>query len=361
MKGNSMNNQKLLKMNMLINKSYECFSFTDFLKLAIFKLHELVIYDSGMFFCAISKDCSFFKPYIGGSIEDYYRKQSFTEREMYLAQAEEANAGKEAYVYKSIDLRKGIIQVANEPRGGFLKTQENFHIACIRIIYKDQFLGEIYLHRSKDKPDFDDEDMFVLRLLQPHISTVFNIIHTVAAVKFTEDSNQPGTKKGMCIFDRELSITGGNITGIEMLKISTVFGSSLLYHIKELCADILDDEPVKTKGYAMHRSSVLKTKDNDVRIDILVKSDEKTGRNLQFIIIMEHCNEDRISADYKFKFSSREAEIIDGLIQGKINTQLAKALNLSENTIKTHIKNIYKKTGTNNRTELTYVLMLNNK
>ena len=356
-----MNNQKLLKLNTLINKSYECFSFTEFLKLAIFKLHELVIYDSGMFFCAISKDCSFFKPYIGGCIEDYYKKQSFSERDMYLAQAEEGSAGKEACVYKAMDLRHGIIQVANEPRGSFLTTQENFHIVCMRIIYKDRFLGEIYLHRSKDKPDFDDEDLFVLRLLQPHISTVFNIIHTVTAVKYTEESSQPGTRKGMCMFDRELSLIGGNITGLEMLKITTVFGSSILYHIKELCADILDDESGKGNGCVTYRSTVLKAKDNDVKVDILIKTDEKTCRNLQFIVILEYCNEDRIAVDYKFKFSKREAEIIDGLIQGKINMQLAKALNLSENTIKTHIKNIYKKTGANNRTELTYVLMLNNK
>ena len=356
-----MNNQKLLKLNTMINKSYECFSFTEFLKLAIFKLHELVMYDSGMFFCAISKDCSFFKPYIGGSVEDYYNKRDFSERDLYLTQAEEANAGREAYVYKAMDLRRGVIQVANEPRSSFLISQEDFHIVCMRIIYKGQFLGETYLHRSKEKPDFDEEDLFVLQLLQPQISTVFNIIHTVTAVKYIEENSQPGSKKGMCMFDCELSLIGGNVTGLEMLKITTVFGSSILYHIKELCTDILDDEFEKNKGYAMHRTTVLKANNNDVKVDILVKKDEKSGRNPQFIIIMEYCNEDRIAADYKFKFSRREAEIIDGLIQGKINTQLAKGLNLSENTIKTHIKNIYKKTGTNNRTELTYVLMLNNK
>lgn len=54
-----MENRKLIKLNRLINNSYECFSFAEFLKLTIFKLHELVMYDSGMFFCGISRDCSF--------------------------------------------------------------------------------------------------------------------------------------------------------------------------------------------------------------------------------------------------------------------------------------------------------------
>jgi len=76
--------QKIMKLNTLIASAYECFSFEEFLKLSILKLHELVMYDSGMFFCAISKDSSFFKPYLGGKIETYYQKQRFPEREKYL-------------------------------------------------------------------------------------------------------------------------------------------------------------------------------------------------------------------------------------------------------------------------------------
>lgn len=354
-----MDNLKLLKLNSFINKAYECFSFSDFLKLTILKLHELVTYDSGMFFCAISKDSSFFKPYISGRIEDYYKKQNFTERELYLSQSENGNPGSEALVYKSADYSHGIIHIPDEPRSGFLASQEEFHIACIRILNKGQFLGEIYLHRSKDKPDFDDEDLFTLRLLQPHVSTVFGIIHTITAVKYLEVNNQSNAKKGMCMFDKELSITGGNVTGIEMLKATTVFGSSILYHIKELCVDILSNEADQNSSNAIFQSTLLKTHNGDIKIDIFMKNDRRISKNTQFVIIMEYCDESQNIADYKFKFTKREADIIDGLIQGKNNAQLAKFLNISENTIKTHIQSIYKKTGAGNRTELTYVLMLN--
>jgi len=96
-----------------------------------------------------------------------------------------------------------------------------------------------------------------------------------------------------------------------------------------------------------------------MKIHIFFNDDRKTNNKIQYVIIMQYCDEGQITADYKFKFTKREADIIDSLIQGKNNTQLAEALNISENTIKTHIKSIYKKTGANNRTELTYVLMLN--
>ena len=192
--------------------------------------------------------------------------------------------------------------------------------------------------------------MFILRLLQPHISTIFNSIHSQIAAKQIEGSNISGTKKGMCILDSEMSIVGGNIVGIEMLKTATIFGSSILYHVKELCLDSLSEG--KT-----YYSSIHKTQHGNMQIDIYIKNNNK--KEAQFVIVMEFLNEEQMTADYKFKFSKREAEIIDGLIQGKNNLQLAKTLNLSENTIKTHIKSIYKKTGVSNRTELAYLLMLN--
>ncbi len=347
-----MDNQKLIKLNTLVNKAYESASFVDFLKIAILSLHELVVYDSGMFFCAISRDSSFFKPYISGSIEEYYNKQSFTQRQAYIDQAELNEMGKEAYIFTSAQYSKGTVKIANEPRSDFLLNSKEFHIACLRIIFKGQFLGEIYLHRSADKQEFSEEDMFVLKLLQPHISTIFNNIHSQIAAKHIESSNISGTKKGMCMLDSELSIASGNIIGIEMLKTATAFGSSILFHVKELCIDAVSED----KSFC---TTIIKTQHGNVQIDIFIKRNKAMSTETQFVVVMEFLNEEQMTADYKFKFSKREAEIIDGLIQGKNNFQLAKTLNLSENTIKTHIKSIYKKTGVANRTELAYLLMLN--
>lgn len=352
-----MNQDKIIKLNTMINKSYECFSFSEFLKLAILQLHELVLYDSGMFFCSISKDCSFFKPYVGGNIDDYYKKEKFTEREAYRSGKELTSAGMEAAVYHALDYTRGIVQVSQEPRSEFLNTQDNFYIVCLRIINKGQFLGEIYLHRSKERPDFNDEDMFLLQLLQPHISTVFGIIHTITAINYIETDKQVLNRKGMCILDSELNLTGGNVAGLEMLKYSTNFGSSILYHVKELCEDMqmhgLAGSSVTLK------SETFKAQGEELLIDIYYRDGKRIRKNTQFIIVMELVNAEHKISDYKFKFTKREMDIIDGVIQGKNNSQLADGLSLSENTIKTHIKSIYHKVGANNRTELAYILMLN--
>ncbi len=351
-----MDNQKLLKLNRLISAAYECFSFAEFLKLAILRLHELIPYESGMFFCAISRDCSFFKPYAGGNVELHYQKQCFPEREAYLQQKEEEGAGGEALVYKALDYRQGAVIVSGEPRSGFLASQEDFHIACVRIVYRGQFMGEIYLHRSKDKPDFDEEDMFTLRLLQPHISIVFHIIHTIAAVNALETEGGRLSKKGLLLLDEELSLAGGNAAGYEMLKTTTVFGSSILYHIKELCEDMLC--VTKDGAHMPHRSERFKTGSGSVLVEAVFYRKTNTTKAGQFFLSMEYEDGEQAVADYKFKFTKREADIIDGVIQGKNNAQLADALNVSENTIKTHIRSIYRKAGANNRTELAYILMM---
>ena len=349
-----MENQKLLKLNQMINSAYDCFSFTEFLKLAILKLNELVSYDSGMFFCGISRDCSFFKPYTGGNVDQHFTKQRFPEREDYLKKEE---VGKEAMVYKALDYKRGIVAIDDEPRSSFLDSQEDFHVACIRIIYKGQFMGEIYLHRSKEKPDFDEEDMFTLRLLQPHISTVFHVIHTVTAIKYLETDNGMMSRKGLCVLDKELSLTGGNVTGLEMLKAATIFGSSVLYHVKELCEDMTSE--IKSSVRTLQRSDVFKTDSGNLNADIVFYRSGKGKKAGQFFIALEFEEGDQVLTDYKFKFTKREADIIDGIIQGKNNVQLAASLSLSENTIKTHVQNIYRKAGANNRTELAYILMMN--
>lgn len=341
-----MDNQTLYRLNTLINQSYECASFTDFLKLSVLHLHEFVIYDSGLFFCAISQDSSYFKPYLSGPIEDYYRRRHFENRDDYLNESEQLHKESEPFVYTSLDYLAGKVNVPDEPRSRFFREMNDFHIVCVRIIYQDCFLGEIYLHRSIDKQPFSEEELFILRLLQPHISTVFHIIHTLSAVRQTESFSQ--AKYGLCMLDREMSIIGGNVTGIEMLKLPSLFGSSVLFHIKETCADWEDMN--------IHQSVVINTKQGNVKADIY---SENNDPEKHFLIVIKFCEQNETVPDYKLKFSKRETEIIDALIQGKNNQQIAKTINLSQNTIKTHIQNIYKKTGVNNRTELTYLLMLN--
>lgn len=352
-----MNDKQLLKFNELTREAYQCRNFEDFLRLAITGLHTQIMYDSGLFFCAISRDSCFFQPYISGKVEDYYQKAPFTERKTYLEQKD--TAGKEALVYKAADYRQGIVSVENEPRSEFLSAQGNYHVACMRILYRGQFLGEIYLHRNNDKPDFNEKDLFMLRLLQPHVSTVFHIIHTLTAVRLMETDKKGLDRKGLCLFDKEGNLIAGNMAGLEVLGTSTTFGSSVLYHLKEIMEDFRA-EKMQTNG-SIYRLERLKTPGGELWADIFMRKKQKSKDGDRFYIALEFADDKQLTAEYRFKFTKREADIIDGVLQGKSNPQIASSLTLSGNTVKTHLQNIFHKTGVSSRAELVYILMLNPK
>lgn len=52
------------------------------------------------------------------------------------------------------------------------------------------------------------------------------------------------------------------------------------------------------------------------------------------------------------QLTKRERQILESLLQGKTNEEIAFQLSISENTIRTHISNIYKKLGVKNKSEV---------
>ena len=49
--------------------------------------------------------------------------------------------------------------------------------------------------------------------------------------------------------------------------------------------------------------------------------------------------------------SGREMEVLELVVQGLLNKQIAHALNISEHTVKNHVKNILEKLGVEDRTQ----------
>jgi DNA-binding NarL/FixJ family response regulator len=57
------------------------------------------------------------------------------------------------------------------------------------------------------------------------------------------------------------------------------------------------------------------------------------------------------------QLAPREGEVLDALLAGSTNREIARSLHLGEETIKTHVRSIYRKLGVRNRTEAVALLL----
>ena len=51
------------------------------------------------------------------------------------------------------------------------------------------------------------------------------------------------------------------------------------------------------------------------------------------------------------RLTRREAEVLEGLVEGKSNKEIARDLEVTEPTVKLHVKTLYRKIGAHNRTQ----------
>jgi DNA-binding NarL/FixJ family response regulator len=63
---------------------------------------------------------------------------------------------------------------------------------------------------------------------------------------------------------------------------------------------------------------------------------------------------------FNVRFSSRELEVLRFLVEGYSNKQIAIALQLSPNTIKTHIRSLMNKLGVNHRLQIVVLALRHN-
>lgn len=88
---------------------------------------------------------------------------------------------------------------------------------------------------------------------------------------------------------------------------------------------------------------------DSMKLNFLVKQIE-SGFNLQRIFGT------RTAETNYIELTNREQQLIEYLEKGLKNKEIAKLLYVSENTVKKHLQNLYRKLDTRNRTELLYKL-----
>lgn len=66
-----------------------------------------------------------------------------------------------------------------------------------------------------------------------------------------------------------------------------------------------------------------------------------------------------LSINHSFRLSDRELQVLNLLAQGQSNPEIASALCLSKNTVKTHVRNILNKLGVDHRIQAAVIAVRN--
>ena len=81
--------------------------------------------------------------------------------------------------------------------------------------------------------------------------------------------------------------------------------------------------------------------------------------NFHFLLVPDHSKRDPINQHLidRFHFTQKEQQVLIGLIHGSSVKQIALNEFISENTVKTHLKSLYRKTGTKSQSQIVSLVL----
>ena len=132
-------------------------------------------------------------------------------------------------------------------------------------------------------------------------------------------------KSGKVLFQNNLSI---ELCGNQSMKICDK-GCMLLYE-----KEIGGKTPIGSQVF--HSKDI----DNELCDVILINDGEQL---ITFLVVLKDKIESDIEYFKKYKLSAREIEVLELVLKGQSNPEIAKALFISKSTLKTHLNKIYKK------------------
>lgn len=248
-----------------------------FRPLVIDHLSRLVPFDSAAFFLVNPESNSFDEPYLVG-----LDKADFDQYKEYYE-------GKDIYK-TAVFSEKGIPPVdrssdymdytqwdKNEHRSDFLLRQGIYHIACLQVIYGNQLVGEISLHRGRKSPDFSDKEMDILKLLHDHVNIGFK-------TSFIYSNLRGGL--GISILDAGYRLVDANRSALNILDMDLAGRQKVYGYLKSICHELKRSpkNELVENGYFKRVSLPL---EDGVRFCNVILLDGKSGNDPEFLAVFE--------------------------------------------------------------------------
>lgn len=254
----------------------------------------------------------------------------------------------------------------NSPhRSDFLIPNGFYHLAGMQVLVGQQLVADVCLHRERGEPDFSDEEMAVVLAMQRHVSLASrNCLlfgHAWGEHRDLLTAALDHEQQGVVIFDGRLRPVYRNAVATDLcerLRGKSGASAGLLTMLSDLLQQrrsMVRQAPsplpapswqgrVSLPGCTVHCTVLTVRTWNGITHDIVYLTPVSAGEE----VAARH--------PLPFHLSRREYEIARLVAQGMSNIRIALSLNISSNTVKTHLKHLMAKTGSHTRAEATYRL-----
>lgn len=279
---------------------------------------------------------------------------------------------KNRYIINCIDLPCRYSFYKSEFFCKFLSLYNVKHVLALYIKYDDSHYGHILIMKRSTQIDFTSTEIELLSKLAKYISYNYKIALDLKANRRTQNL--------LHTYCNNISAGFSIITGnFEILEINN--------KMIEYCNEIDSKSDTAQSRYLLKSGEKYASVINTVKritfdfenINVSRVTNIKIGLNTftctfipymfssliggmeSMYIFQIDKNSANISSSLaetcnNYSFTKREREIVEYLVQGYKNRDIAQALFISEHTVKVHIANIFKKVCVTSRTELIYKL-----
>jgi DNA-binding CsgD family transcriptional regulator len=247
-----------------------------------------------------------------------------------------------------------------------------YHKLVIHLRRGHEIYGVIGMCRNKDRPDFSSKQKIACQMLASPLTT--SLAYTIIASRFSQNKNETlegqAFSTGSILFDYNFNIVDIDPKAEEYCRLLSQYypdiqvtkdpGIYMPNEILELCLNFREILTSRNHNSPQHMQKIVAVKNGRyilVKIYAVWKSSNSISVPYFLVTISDlpkpHFSPDEWSA---FDLTRREIEIAKCVCQGLSNRDISDLLCISENTVETHLKNLFRKTGIKNRTSL-YGLM----
>jgi DNA-binding CsgD family transcriptional regulator len=239
-----------------------------------------------------------------------------------------------------------------DPFTGEFATLAGFrHLVRTSVPVGEGFLVTFTAFRTSDRPDFSDDEIHAIEVFQPILSRM--AFAALVSEKLGAPDPVPGTpaKTGFALFaptGEVLRTDAGARAFLARLATAPNGMNQIAAEVLQLTKTGTDDETVE-RTFLPERSAALRVTFTRVGAD---------GSEVAALFHELSLGPDPFGvAAARIGLSTRESEVARLVLQGKGNRGIAFALSLSIETVKTHLKSVFRKAGVSSRTELAAALL----